>query len=211
MRKLLILSLGMMMLVTNALAGDGEKTKTSNLMIGVVPALGGVTTNIKYNSKDAPNDKFTYNKELGIVVDYEHVINGFIVMPELRWFRGTLSDEDMNFSGFPYKSSVEDINEFGFMEWVGFTINSKRRFQIPLMGGFGASYLTGAPYHNIFFDYGAKVRLKIYITNKFGIFAGGFYEGGVGSSSRGIPSGSDGKYNLRKTNFGGEAGITITL
>ena len=92
-----------------------------------------------------------------------------------------------------------------------FTINSKHRFQIPIMGGIGVSYVKGAPFHNIFFDYGAKVRMKFYITPKFGIFVGGFYEGGVGSSKRNIPKDSDGGYKLKKTNLGMEVGVTVTL
>lgn len=200
-----------MLFATNTSADEKKTVKTRNLMIGVTPALGRATTSIKFNSKDAPKDNFTYNKEFGVVIDYEHVLNGFVIMPELRWYRGSLSKEDREGSNFPYEGLVEDINELGFMEWLGFTINSKHRFQIPVMGGFGVSYVKGAPYHNLFFDYGAKIRLKFYITLKFGIFAGGFYEGGLGSSSRGIPSDDVGKFNLRKTNFGGEIGLTITL
>ena len=206
----------MMMLTTNVSAEDNETRKTHNLVIGVVPALGRATTSIKFDANDAPpKDKFTYNKEFGVVVDYERVLNGFIVMPELRWFRGTLSNEERTvYEGyyvFPYEGKVEDINEFGFMEWVGFTINAKKRFQAPIMGGIGMSYVTGAPFHNVFFDYGVKARMKYYIAPKFGIFIGGFYEGGIGSSKRGIPEDYDARYRLRKTNLGGEAGITITL
>ena len=210
MKKLVILCMSMMMLTANTIEGK-ETVKTHNLVVGVTPALGRMTGSFKYDAKGAPKYKYTYNKELGVVVDYERVLNGIIIMPELRWFRGTLNDEDRDGSYIPLNGANDDINEFGFMEWLGFTINSKHRFQIPIMGGIGVSYVNGAPFHNIFFDYGVKARMKFYITPKFGIFAGGFYEGGMGSSKRGIPEESDGKFNLRKTNLGMEAGVTITL
>ena len=194
MKKLSILCLGMMMLTANASMEGKETVKTHNLVVCVTPALGRMTGSFTYKAKNAPKDKFTYNKEIGVTVGYERVLNGFIIMPELRWFRGSQSDQD-----------------FESLEWLGFTINSKHRFQIPIMGGIGVSYVKGAPFHNMFFDYGAKVRLKFYITPKFGIFAGGFYEGGVGSSKRNIPKDSDGGYKLKKTNLGMEVGVTVTL
>lgn len=217
MKKLVILCMSMMMLTANTIEGK-ETVKTHNLVVGVTPALGRMTGSFKFDAKDAPKDKFTYNKEIGVTVGYERVLNGFIIMPELRWFRGSQSDQDFESNRFimPYElpyttATLDDINEFGFMEWLGFTINSKHRFQIPIMGGIGVSYVKGAPFHNIFFDYGAKVRMKFYITPKFGIFVGGFYEGGIGSSKRNIPSDEDDKYNLKKTNLGMEAGVTFTL
>ncbi len=218
MKKLSILCLGMMMLTANASVEGKETVKTHNLVVGVTPALGRMTGSFTYKAKNAPKDKFTYNKEIGVTVGYERVLNGFIIMPELRWFRGSQSDQDFESLAYnmpyplPYSTAtLDDINEFGFMEWLGFTINSKHRFQIPIMGGIGVSYVKGAPFHNMFFDYGAKVRLKFYITPKFGIFAGGFYEGGVGSSKRNIPKDSDGGYKLKKTNLGMEVGVTVTL
>jgi len=218
MKKLSILCLGMMMLTANASMEGKETVKTHNLVVGVTPALGRMTGSFTYKAKNAPKDKFTYNKEIGVTVGYERVLNGFIIMPELRWFRGSQSDQDFESLAYnmpyplPYSTAtLDDINEFGFMEWLGFTINSKHRFQIPIMGGIGVSYVKGAPFHNMFFDYGAKVRMKFYITPKFGIFAGGFYEGGVGSSKRNIPKDSDGGYKLKKTNLGMEVGITVTL
>ena len=217
MKKFFILCMGVMMLMANASVEAKEKSKTTNLMIGVTPGLGRYTTSIKFGSKDnAKKDYFTYNKEIGVVVGYERVINGFIVMPELRWYRGTWqeSEDDTYRSGFPYygaRGNMSDVNEFGFMEWAGFTINSGKRFQVPIMGGIGLSYVTGAPYHNLFFDYGGKVRMKFYFTPKFGIFVGGFYEGGLGSSGRGMSSDDKDKFTLLKTNLGGEVGVTITL
>lgn len=218
MKKLSILCLGMMMLTANASMEGKETVKTHNLVVGVTPALGRMTGSFTYKAKNAPKDKFTYNKEIGVTVGYERVLNGFIIMPELRWFRGSQSDQDFESLAYnmpyplPYSTAtLDDINEFGFMEWLGFTINSKHRFQIPIMGGIGVSYVKGAPFHNMFFDYGAKVRMKFYITPKFGIFAGGFYEGGVGSSKRNIPKDSDGGYKLKKTNLGMEVGVTVTL
>lgn len=217
MKKLAIMCMSMMMLAVNTTEGK-ETVKTHNLVVGVTPALGRMTGSFKYDAKEAPKDKFTYNKEIGVTIGYESVLNGIVVLPELRWFRGSISDQDMESDAYimpyplPYTAtSLDDINEFGFMQWLGFTINSKHRLQVPIMGGIGLSYLNGSPFHNIFFDYGGKVRVKYFITPKFGVFVGGFYEGGTGSSSRNIPEDEDGKYNLKKTNLGMEAGVTFTF
>ena len=220
MKKLFVLCVSLMMLAGGTTALAGEKQKSTNIMVGVTPALGRYTASFKLNYENAPKDKFTYNKELGVTVGLEHVINGIINMPELHWYRGTVSEASIESQAYdmPYRlpyatiNDVSDYNEIGFMEWLGFTINSKKRFQIPLMAGIGASYVNGAPLHNIFFDYGVKVRMKFYFTPKFGMFLGGFYGGGTGSSQRNMPSGEkDDKYKLKKTNLGAEVGLTFTL
>lgn len=215
MKKLFILCLSMMMLVTPASA-DSEKT--TNLLIGFTPVLGRMKGSIKYDAKNSPTDRFQYNKELGVTIGIERVINGFVVLPEFRYFRGNLKKTEYNSFGaglpypFPY-TTFEDVNEFGYMQWVGFTINSKKRFQVPIMGGIGLDYVKGAPFNNMFFDYGLKIRMKLYFTPKFGMFLGGFYEGGSSWSHRGIPKGadSDDKFILHKSNLGSEVGFTITL
>ena len=205
----------MMMLATPASA---ESEKTTNLLIGFTPVIGRTSTSIRFNGKGAPKDKFTYNKEIGITIGIERVIDGFVVLPEFRYFRGNFKKMEYNSFGatqpyyFPY-TTFKDLNDFGFMQWVGFTIGAKKRVQVPLMAGVGLDYLKGAPMNNMFFDYGVKARIKIYFTNKFGMFLGGAYEGGLSSSKRGIPSGADDddRFNLKRKTPYGEVGLTITL
>jgi hypothetical protein len=211
----LALIMAMCMFATNASA---DKDKTTNLLIGFTPMAAKTMTSIKYNAKGAPKDEFTYNKEFGITIGIERVINGMIVLPELRYFRGSFKKASLPSLGyampypFPY-TEYDDLNDFGFMQWLGVTIGAKKRVQVPLMVGIGLDYLKGAPMNNLFFNYGAKARVKIYFTNKVGMFLGGAYEGGMSHSNRGIPSGadSDDKFNLKRKVPYGEVGLTVTL
>ena len=185
------------------------------MLIGFTPMAGKTTTSIQYDKKGAPKDKFTYNKEWGVTLGIERVINGFIVLPEFRYFRGNLDKikfdtPNPDIPVFPY-TTYEDLNDFGFMQWVGFTIGAKKRVQVPLMMGIGLDYLKGAPMNNLFLDYGVKARLKIYFTGKVGMFLGGAYEGGLSFSNRGVPSGSNNNFDLHRKVPYGEVGFTFTL
>ena len=59
----------MMMLTANTIEGK-ETVKTHNLVVGVTPALGRMTGSFTYDAKNAPKDKFTYNKEIGVTLAY---------------------------------------------------------------------------------------------------------------------------------------------
>lgn len=212
MKKVFVICLGIMLSACVSVMADGEKT--TNLVVGFTPGVGQTKLSVKHDAKNGVKDKFTYNQEVGINIGLERVLNGIIILPEVHYSRSKLNKEEIkDGSIFPYKE-LKNVSEVGFMQYFGFTLNAKRRFQVPLMAGIGVDYMFGEPVHNCFFAYGAKARMKFYITPKVGIFAGGMFKGDSGSSNRGEDShySSDkGKFKLNKTNFNAEVGITITL
>ena len=106
----LALIMAMCMFATNASA---DKDKTTNLLIGFTPMAAKTMTSIKYNAKGAPKDEFTYNKEFGITIGIERVINGMIVLPELRYFRGSFKKASLPSLGYamPYPFPYTEYDE----------------------------------------------------------------------------------------------------
>ncbi len=210
MKKVFAICLSMMLAASVSVMGDDEKT--TNLMVGVTPGIGTTKLNIKHDVKNGEKDKFTYNQEVGVNVGLEHVLYGWIVYSELHYSRSKLNKEEIrDYSIFPY-GELKNVSEVGFMQYGGYTINPGKRFQVPIMIGIGADYMFGEPMHNLFLAYGAKARMKFYITPKFGIFAGAAFKGGSSSSDRNHDNDTHlGKYKLSKTNFNAEFGLTITL
>ena len=212
MKKFSVICLSMMLLACVSVMADGEKT--TNLVVGFTPGIGQSRLSIKHDAKNGAKDKFTYNQEVAVNVGLERVLNGIIILPELHYSRSKLNkDEIAPNSQFPY-GELKNLSEVGFMQYFGFTLNAKKRFQVPLMAGVGIDYMFGEPVHNCFWAYGVKARMKFYITPKVGIFAGGMFKGNYGTSNRGEDSGyhsDDAKFKLNKTNFNAEVGLTITL
>ena len=222
MKKLFSLLLGAMMLCPmSSFASD----KTTNIMIGAVPTLARLKTTIRSEAKGAETDRFKYDKEWGITLGIERVNNGFVVLPEFRYFHGNLKTAKiMPTSTFRYSASetptldynykLKDINEFGYMQWLGYSINSRHRVQVPLMMGIGLDWMQGAPMKNLFLVYGVKARIKIYFSQKVGMYFGGAYEAGYSTSERGTVEDKKDKANefkLHKRNLLTEAGLTFTL
>lgn len=199
MKKLLLFCLSMMMLTTCAFAQKATK-KASNILVGITPGLG--STKVTMTDGD-DKEKCSYNKDFGITLGFERVINGYILLPELHYLRGNLKSYEYNSETID--NYAEDINQIGFIQWFGFTIAAQQRVQVPIMVGIGLDYYTGIPIDKLLmFDYGAKARVKVYITPKFGLFLGAGIQGASASSKS-----DDQKIRLR--NITSELGITFTL
>lgn len=59
--------------------------------------------------------------------------------------------------------------------YMGFTILNGARVQIPIYLGIGLSYHSQPVPTKLFLDFGGRVRMRIYITNRIALYAGGYY------------------------------------
>ena len=76
----------------------------------------------------------------------------------------------------------------------------------------GADYINGGPFHNLLIDGAVKARLKLYITNNFGIYAGATGRIGWGAKSASESgSKSSNSYNITNTSWSVDCGIVIGL
>ena len=186
------------------------REKSLSLLVGVDPCLGNLSTKIKMGDE---KHKINYNAGFGVLFDIEKQLNGAVSLSEFRYGKWKC-DECKPYDGtslFPIPATCDDVNSFSFMQYGGKTIFPKKRVQIPLYIGIGLDYLRGAPYHNLFFDFGAKARIKFYITSKFGLFAGADYTFGYGSSSRDLPEKSSKSFNLYTRKLNVDFGFTVNI
>lgn len=199
MKKLFFICLSIM-LTTSAYAQNGSK-KATNILVGITPELG--TTKGTITWRDGVKEKCSFNKDLGVTIGLERVINGYIILPELHYLRGSYKSAESDDEILLSIRNYDKLNQYGFIQWFGFSINSQRRVQVPLMAGIGVDYVDGTPFdHVVLFDYGAKARVKVYITPKFGLFVGGAIQ---------AASGSYDNDKMRIRNITSELGFTVTL
>ena len=161
--------------------------KSLSVVVGVNPGIGKLSTSI-YKDKNEDHD-INYKMGFGLSVDIEKQLSGVISLSEFRYGKWNFDNMKMSTETpqFPMPAKCDDITSYSFMQYAGKTIFPNKRLQIPLYIGIGADYLSGAPYHNIFLDLGVKARVKFYILDTVGIFAGADWTYGYGLSSRGMP------------------------
>jgi len=206
MKKLILSFFGMAMLASSVCAQE----RSVSVVVGVNPALGGMSTSLKYDDEEHFID---YKSSFGVSVDIEKQLQGLIVMSEFRYGKWKLDEFDPYGSKalFPMPDSADDLSSYTFMQYGGRTIFPKKRFQIPLYAGIGLDYIQGAPYHNLLIDFGAKARMKFYITDKIGIYGGADFSWGIGSSSRGMEEGSKDTFKIHATRLYIDFGFTVNL
>lgn len=66
-------------------------------------------------------------------------------------------------------------HHFALHGYKGFTILYGMRVQIPIYFGIGLSYYSDAVPSKLSLDFGGRVRIRIYVTNKIALYVGGNY------------------------------------
>jgi hypothetical protein len=162
--------------------GANAQDKASSLTIGFSP-IGGV--NVKMKQKDYDIDhKLDYKSAWNVNIGYERQFNGAVSLTELHYGQAKFDKATYNYKDVSNEyTSGDDIYSAGITTYIGTTINAKKRFQLPIFIGIGGEYIDGGDLHNVIFDGAAKARMKFYITNNFGIYAGGTFKYGFGMRS----------------------------
>ncbi|MBR0024293.1 MAG: hypothetical protein IJP59_06755 [Muribaculaceae bacterium] len=202
-KHLLIVAL-MMSMSLWALADDGLGGK--NVQISVIPFGYQNTT---YYTNESANYELHYGSKFGFSLGYEFAMGRTNSLVELTYIRSKYDRVDMYGDNCQTARDYEhfkDLSSFALMYYAGWTIFPNKRFQIPFYIGLGPEILQGYPFHNLMFDFGAKLRFKFYVSNRVGLFVGATGKYGFGMT------GDTKKKNLDMHHHGTvnlDAGVTI--
>ena len=197
-------------LMLSCVAANAQE-KTTSITLGVSPY--GYAKSVVYWDKD--ND-FTYNYKptIGANICIEKQRKGLSSLTEISYYQGEFDKGEIDGKTMSYNMyQTEDFMQMALTQYWGGTLAGKnKRVQLPLYIGIGCGYVQGGPVHNVTGDIAAKLRLKFYISNHFGIYAGGTGRVGFGSKTDKAVGGEKDKHmlvgNLLCT---ADAGIIISL
>ena len=189
----------------NASAQD----KTTSINIGFAP-FGYIHEGIVLKDEKYKYDyKSYYNASIGI----EKQFKGATSLSEFKYAAAKFDKYDLvgNSKWFnPFQT--EDIFAVSFTQYIGKTINPNKRIQFPIYIGVGGGYLKGGPFHNFTIDGAVKARVKFFITNHIGIYAGGTARYGWGAKKASEKDEKNGDmYSINNTQWSVDAGLTIGL
>lgn len=168
------------MLAICSMNANAQSDGTGNVFAGFSP-VAGINPSILYSP-----DKFSYKYKgfwlasLGYSNDIKsggdrrkRLSWGPSVLTELNFGKAKYDHQDFD-KGIPnfFDPTPEDLTYFSWNGYLGYHV-TKSRFGISGLVGPGLSYMHSGPFHNLFLSPAAKVRFKVYLTNKFGIFVGG--------------------------------------
>lgn len=125
------------------------------------------------NSQISSDFKYKFKGIMAESFSFEVQNKGFTMLTELSCAHGKFDDYEINSTTDIFNpDDNQNLLQASFTQYVGYTINHNKRLQFPIYLGLGGSYVKGGAIHNFLFDLAAKVRIKFYISNRFGIFAG---------------------------------------
>ena len=212
--------------LTHSVASYGQKGSFINVNVGVGAGeltqkiTGNIITTYDNGTKEKNKigyDLTYYIKPIGFV-DLEYVLNGFVTMFEGMYDKAEYIDyreyTDRDFLVLdPEKFRDTDIYSGSFL--FGPILFHGHRFQMPVLGGVSVKYFGADPINTAYVDFVYKVRAKLYITSKFGIFAG--FSGSYGGTKLdkddlgNLAPRNDGKYDLTAKRIQVEAGLTVMV
>lgn len=123
--------------------------------------------------------KIDYKTQWGVHLGFDNRLNnnafGSYLVVALDFSRGKLdnyvvSGDAESFTTNPVPG--DNLTDIDFNVLYGLAIPLGERFELPFQIGPGFSFLKGGQIHNLCFAPAAKVKLKGYITNNFGLYAG---------------------------------------
>jgi hypothetical protein len=180
-----------------------------NLSIGFIP-YGFSHINI---SKDSEKYKYDYKSYLGFNIGYETQLFGASHITEVSYAKAKFDKYDLTGASPWFNADqTEDISSISLSLLMGKTLNKNKRLQFPLYAGPRFEYLSGGPIHNFAINLCGKVRVKFYITDNIGIFAGSTaYIGWGAKKAHDKSKQSDERYTLTPSAFYVDAGLVIGL
>jgi len=185
--------------------------KASSIILGYGP-VGYIHENIKLGDEKYKYDyKSFWNASFG----YEKQFKGACSLTEVSYGQGKFDKYDLTGTSKWFNpAQAEDIYSVSVTQYVGTTINPNMRVQFPIYIGVGADYINGGPFHNLLIDGALKARMKFYITNNFGIYAGATGRLGWGSkkaSEKKSSSDSSKGYNITNSSWSVDCGIVFGI
>ena len=130
------------------------QTTAVNFYLGAAPGITKLERTDKYST-------------IGAFADLEYATSGFSFLVEGSY-------TSLRYDDYAYDQAI------GVDFYLGPTLFSGRRFQIPIMAGLGIT--SFGDYKKAFLSFDCMARAKFYVTNRFGLFAG--ISGGVGKPGR---------------------------
>lgn len=187
----------------------GDMGGAKNLSIGYAP-FG--YDHIKI-SMDDEKYKYDYKPYMNVNLGYEMQTGGMGYIAELAYSKGTFDKYDLTgVSQWFNPSQKENVTSFALSYLFGNTINKFHRLQVPIYFGPRFEYISGGPFHNLTFNACLKARIKLYITNKVGIYVGGTALMGWGSKkAHDKSSSSSDHYNITPKTAYADAGLILQL
>jgi len=153
--------------------------KTTSITIGVSPY--GYAKSVAY--LDSDNDfSYFYKPTIGANFCIERQGSGLSSLTEFSYYQGEFDKFELNGETMTYNMARnEDFMQAAITQYWGGTLAGKnKRVQLPMYFGIGCGYVKGGAIHNVTGDVAAKLRLKFYISNHLGIYAGGTARIGLG-------------------------------
>lgn len=201
--KTLAFTIAMLFVAMEVMAQD----KVRSIVVGFSP-LGYNHLNVSYKDEKY---KYDYKSYINAHVGFEKQFKGITSLTELTYSRAKFDHSDLTGDANPARDS--DLKTWSITTYAGKTINPNKRVQFPIYLGIGADIIDAGSVGNLIFDFAAKARIKFYITDRFGIYAGGYGRFGWGAKSRSEKSSSndDSVYTVSPSVLALEAGILIGL
>lgn len=219
-KNFFILLLGVLTISTTTNA-QSKKGRFLNLDVGV--SVGSMTEKLQRELTITFNDGTKKDEKVGYDLDYttitysaalEYQLEGFITMFEGSYTRGSgmeLDDyTDEKFLKIKLDDFDKSVNLFTGNAFLGGVINRQKRFQVPILGGVGLTYVGGAPINKLHFDFVYKIRAKYYVSDNIAIYGG--VSGSYGLSSKDNEfEGEASKIDLACKRLHFELGVSISL
>ncbi len=148
-----------------------------------------------------------YQPTFGANIFYENTFGGANIMFEGSFSTGKLNERIDDEHYYVWDNpDFSKYTSFSLMFLPGFTFLPQRRVQIPVNLGIGYDRITSGPVKANQAVIGAKIRLKVYITDKFGIYAGGNWRAGLGFQNI-----EDYKVQINSNRLYADVGLTYTF
>lgn len=185
--------------------------KATSINFGFAP-YGYIHENIKLKDEKY---KYDYKSYWSAVFGVEKQFKGVVSLTEISYARGKFDKYDLKGESVWFNpNQSEDIQDFTLIEYFGKTINPNKRIQFPVYIGIGGEYILGGPLHNLALDGAVKARVKFYVTDNIGIYAGGNarYGWGMKKANNDTSSiSSDKDYSIGSIVWHIDAGVVIGL
>lgn len=200
----------MFALLAMCTSANAQKKATS-INFGFAP-YGYIHENIKLKDEKY---KYDYKSYWSAVFGVEKQFKGVVSLTEISYARAKFDKYDLKGESVWFNpNQSEDIQDFTLIEYFGKTINPNKRIQFPVYIGIGGEYILGGPLHNLALDGAVKARVKFYVTDNIGIYAGGNarYGWGMKKANNDTSSiSSDKDYSIGSIVWHIDAGVVIGL
>ncbi len=176
MKNTFIVVILSILLVYNATA------QVKNISIGVSP-YGSTSISLSKGEKMDDLYKLKYNSYFNVHLAYEPENYGASFLLEGSYTKAGLSKIENNDSNDVLQLSqhaFNDLSIFSCFGYYGLTTTPGRRFQVPFYLGIGVDYIRGKPITSLLFELAIKVKMRYYLTDRFGLYVGCDGKAGVG-------------------------------